>query len=106
MTTVASLLYASSDWWGFTNAAERSRLDRLLSSLRRGGYLPEDFPSFVELSCSSDAGLFKSTSSNPEHVLLQTRSHQDTIYTLGLMALPSQSKIPETLCLILFMEYS
>jgi len=41
-----------SAWWGFTDAAERSRLhvERLLAGLRHEGYLPEDFPSFVELA--------------------------------------------------------
>src|SRR6218665_1834222 len=69
MTTVASLLYASPAWWALTDAAGRIRLERLLAGLRREGYLPEDFPSYVELARSSDAGLFKSISSNPDHVL-------------------------------------
>src|SRR6218665_1985253 len=55
MTTVASLLYASPAWWGFTDADDRSCLERLLAGLRCGGYLPEDFPSFVELARSSYA---------------------------------------------------
>src|SRR6218665_3651097 len=55
MTTVASLLYASPAWWALTDAAGRIRLERLLAGLRREGYLPEDFPSFVELARSSYA---------------------------------------------------
>ena len=31
MTTIASLLYASSAWWGFTSAADRSKLERLVA---------------------------------------------------------------------------
>ena len=67
LTTVG--LYAYPAWWGFTDAADRSRLERLLAGLRRWGYLPEEFPFFVELTRSSDSGLFKSISSNPDHVL-------------------------------------
>src|SRR6218665_2597384 len=69
MTSVASLMYASPAWWGFTDAAERTRLNRLLASLRRAGYLPVDFPSFEELARLADDGLFRSISCNPNHVL-------------------------------------
>src|SRR6218665_1882603 len=61
LTTVCLLA-----WWGFTDAVVRSRLE---AGLRHMGYLPEDFPCFIELACSSVAGLFKSISSNPDHVL-------------------------------------
>src|SRR6218665_1900073 len=49
-TTVASLLYASPAWWGFTSAEERARMERLIARLVRGGYLPQDFPTFEELA--------------------------------------------------------
>jgi len=42
---------------------------RLLASLKRAGYLPVDFPSFEELARLADEGLFRSISSNPDHVL-------------------------------------
>src|SRR6218665_184102 len=35
-TTLASMLYASSAWWGFTTAQDRDRLERLMGRLRRG----------------------------------------------------------------------
>ena len=69
MTTVASLLYASPAWWGFTTAEQRNRLERLLLRLRRGGFLPADSPSFEELARDADLGLFRSISSDPCHVL-------------------------------------
>src|SRR6218665_479351 len=69
MTSVASLMYASPAWWGFTDAAERTRLNRLMASLRRAGNLPVDFPSLEELARLSDDGLFRSISFNPDHVL-------------------------------------
>src|SRR6218665_3950563 len=34
-TTVSSLMYASPAWWGFTDASERSRLNRLIAGLMR-----------------------------------------------------------------------
>src|SRR6218665_2427489 len=68
-TTVASLLYASPAWWGFTSAEERPRLERLIARLRRGGYLPQDVPTFEELAGTADHQLFKSIITNPHHVL-------------------------------------
>src|SRR6218665_1147885 len=69
LTSVASLLYASPAWWGFTTAEQRNRLERLLLRLRRGGFLPADSPSFEELARAANLGLFRSISSNPCHVL-------------------------------------
>src|SRR6218665_1778495 len=69
LTTVASLLYASPAWWGFTTAEQRNRLERLLLRLRRGGFRPADSPSFEALARDADLGLFRSISSNPCHVL-------------------------------------
>src|SRR6218665_560349 len=39
-------MYASPSWYGFTSAADRSKLERLVARLRPGGYLPADHPSF------------------------------------------------------------
>jgi len=46
MTTLASILYASPAWWGFTTARDRVRIEKLMSRLRRGGYLPPGHPSY------------------------------------------------------------
>src|SRR6218665_1742333 len=35
MTTISSLMYTSPSWWGFTDASDRSRLERQLANLRR-----------------------------------------------------------------------
>src|SRR6218665_3884394 len=56
-------------WWGFTDASDRSRLERQLASLRRAGFLPPDCPSFDELARNADASLFRSICSNPDHLL-------------------------------------
>src|SRR6218665_2416960 len=77
LTTVASLLYASPTWWGFTTAEQRNRL-----RLRRGGFLPADSPSFEELARDADLGLFKSISSNPCHVIRHYFRERDTGHNL------------------------
>jgi len=41
---VASLLYASPGWWGFTLAQDRDRLECMVGRLRWCGYLPESAP--------------------------------------------------------------
>ena len=69
MTTVASLLYASPAWWGFTSAQDRDRLERMVGRLRRCGYLPESVPSFAEMASKAEKSLFRSITSNPGHVL-------------------------------------
>src|SRR6218665_1884743 len=69
LTTVASLLYASAAWWGFTTTEQRYRLERLLLRLRRGGFLLGGSPSFGELARDANLGLFGSISSNSCHVL-------------------------------------
>ena len=37
--TVSSLMYASPAWWGFTDASERSGLNRLIAGLMWAGFL-------------------------------------------------------------------
>src|SRR6218665_690774 len=48
---------------------ERSRLERLLGRLRRGGYLPDDFPTVESLAGVADHKLFVSIAGNLHHVL-------------------------------------
>jgi len=69
VTTVASLLYASPAWWGLATAEDKSRMERLLGRLRRGGYLPADLKSVETLAVAADHQLFVSIASNPYHVL-------------------------------------
>src|SRR6218665_1150730 len=69
LTTVASLLYASAAWWGFTTTEQRYRLERLLLRLRRGGFLLAVSLSLGELARDPTLCLSGSISSNPCHVL-------------------------------------
>src|SRR6218665_1512930 len=50
MTTASSLMYTSPSWWGFTDASDRSRLDRQLASLIDG-------PGFFHLTFLHSASL-------------------------------------------------
>src|SRR6218665_2680186 len=52
-TTLASMLYASPAWWGFTTAQDRDRLGRLMGWLR-GGFLPAQDRSFGDLAAEAD----------------------------------------------------
>src|SRR6218665_3555333 len=54
---------------GLATAEDKSRMERLLGRLRRGGYLPADFPSVETLAVAADHQLFVSIASNPYHVL-------------------------------------
>src|SRR6218665_2333997 len=69
LNVVASLLYASPAWWGYTSENGRARIDRLINRLRRGGFLPTDHPCFEELANKADQRLFKAISFNKNHVL-------------------------------------
>jgi len=37
-TTVASLMYASPSWWGFTTARGRDLMKRMINKLKRSGF--------------------------------------------------------------------
>src|SRR6218665_273409 len=68
-TTIASLMYASPSWRGFSSAKDRSRMERLINKLKRSGFLPESAPSAVALAGEADQRLFKTLISHPTHVL-------------------------------------
>src|SRR6218665_3952039 len=63
------LVYAFPAWWGFAGEGDRQRLGLLLSRMRRGGYLPSEFPTIESLVDEADRKLFRSTSQNRTHVL-------------------------------------
>jgi len=68
-TTIASLLYASPSWWGFSSAQDRSCMERLINKLKRSGFLPESAPSAAALAGEADQRLFRAVISDPTHVL-------------------------------------
>ena len=76
VTTVSSLMYATSAWWAFTDASETSRLNRLIAGLRRAGYPPTDFPSLASDSRNSLAKLMRHIPSN----MLQSGSFPPALF--------------------------
>ena len=69
MTTVSSLMHASSAWRGFTLAHDRARVEQLPRRMKRCGFLPPLAPTAEQLAASADAQLFKAIILNPYHVL-------------------------------------
>jgi len=68
-TVVASLMYASPEWLGFTLARDRSRVEQLLRRMIRCGFLPPYALTADQLAASADAQHFKAIILNPYHVL-------------------------------------
>src|SRR6218665_216950 len=68
MTTIASLMYASPAWLGYSSANDRARIDLLLRKLKRSGFLPQAAPDAEALAREADDRLFKSILLDPKHV--------------------------------------
>src|SRR6218665_1304211 len=68
-TTVAKVTYASPAWWGHTSAAERDRIERFLSRMKRMHYLSDDLASAAQLVESAEDGLMRSIIAWEIHVL-------------------------------------
>jgi len=66
---IAKLTYASSPWWGFTNASDRQRLEGFLRRVRRYGLDPADQPTIVQLIEEAGETLFNHITYNPHHIL-------------------------------------
>jgi hypothetical protein len=82
---VAKLQYASSAWWGFSNAKERKRIEAFIQRSRRSRFVPEDLPEFEDICRASDDSLFRSILNDPHHVLhhlLPTQSAASQNYNL------------------------
>ena len=67
-STLSKLLYASPVWWGFTNAADRDRLETFIRKASRARFYNSD-KTFASLCESADLKLFKSVTCDPHHVL-------------------------------------
>jgi len=68
-TTVAKLTYASPAWRGHTSAAERDRIERFLSWMKRMDYLSNDLGGTAQLVQSVEGGLMRSIIVRETHVL-------------------------------------
>jgi len=83
---LSRLLYASSAWWGFTNAADRQRMEEFV---RRGvwsGFYSADSPTVAELvsDADSDDSLFQKVLNNQNRVLHKLLPEQTTAHDYHL----------------------
>jgi len=72
-TALAKVTYASPAWWGFTNAADRNRLEAFIRRAVRHGYYAHTTPTLSSLCDKADETLFDSiitNSTHPLHILL------------------------------------
>ena len=70
-TAMAKVTYAAPAWWGFTNSADRNRLEAFVRRAVRHGYCADTTPTFSSLCDKADLALFDNiiTSSRPTHPL-------------------------------------
>jgi hypothetical protein len=67
VVAVARVMYASSAWWGLTNAVDRQRA--FFRRSIRSGYCLSDLPPFGVMCKAADQQLFEKVLSNPNHML-------------------------------------
>ena len=68
-TVLSKLQYASSAWWGFTNATQRGRLEAFLRRCSKAGFYCVTSGTFESVCLSADDQLFRRITSNFEHPL-------------------------------------
>jgi len=68
---MAKVTYASPAWWGFTNSADRNRLEAFNRRAVRHCYCVDTTPTLSSLCDKADQALFdNSSSTHPSHTLL------------------------------------
>jgi len=78
-TTIGRLMYGSPAWWGYSSERDLNRLDSFIRRAKRGGFLPDEAPSFRETAAQADLSLFKTLSNDPNHVLRSLCTLRSTI---------------------------
>ena len=68
-TALAKVTYAFPAWWGFTNAADRNRLEAFIRQAVRHGYYAHTTPTYSSLCDKADKTLFNSIITNSTHPL-------------------------------------
>lgn len=68
-TVVAKLAYASPAWWGYTNAADRARLESFLRRSVQFGHRAASAPTLATICAAADDKLFRHITSNTQHLL-------------------------------------
>ena len=60
-------MYASNDWWGFSNANDRQKIFAFIRRCIRTGFCSPDLADFHDLYISSDEKLFNKILTCPKH---------------------------------------
>jgi len=69
MTIIASLMYTSPSWWGYTLARDRDRMTRFVNRMKKRGYLPPDAPAVETMAEEAYTPLFRAVINNRTQVL-------------------------------------
>ena len=78
-TAIAKITYAIPAWLGFTNAADRNRLEAFVRRAIRHGFCSHTTPTLSSLSDQADQHLFAAIATNdihPLHTLLPPKVHK------------------------------
>jgi hypothetical protein len=67
-TVLAKLSYASSAWWGYTNACDRNRIEAFLKRSARSRFTAST-TTFADLCQTADTRLFNNVTNNTGHLL-------------------------------------
>ena len=68
-TLIARILYASPAWYGFSSAADRARLQAIVTKAARWGVWAKNGPTLDEMFCAADSSLFRKVLNDRFHVL-------------------------------------
>ena len=75
---VSKLQYASCAWWGFSTVADRQKINAFIRRSARCDFVPDDLPQYEESCRLADETLFRSITSNRNHVLFHLLPPQST----------------------------
>jgi len=83
-TAMAKVTYSAPAWWGFTNTADRNRLEAFIRRAVRHGYCAGTTPTLSSLCDKADQTLFDNlitSSTHPLHILLPSKveKHYSTL---------------------------
>jgi len=97
-TVLAKVIYAAPAQWGFTNAADRNRLEAFICRAVRHGYCTDTTLTLSSLCDKADQTLFDDTitnSTHPLHILLPAKveKHYSTHPRSHCYQLPHKSSV-------------
>ena len=92
-TALAMVTYASPAWWGFTNAADRNRLEAFIRRAVKHGYCADSTASLSSLCDKADQTLFANIITNSTH---RPSPHLTSIQSTETLLYPSPRPLLST----------